>query len=171
MVHDPAEAVAVTTSRIRLAALAALAGAAVLAAVLLFTGGADGGTGTLAWATKPQVFRSGPATDRVLTARIENASLRDVTFRSGDVRILDADGDEVRSTAVFLEAFVHGLWSWSQSPSELTEFERRRLGQLVTIKPGKTAPLALSWRVAKGAEEPVRVDFGGGATLSLPGAP
>jgi hypothetical protein len=154
--------------RLRLAALAALAGAAVLAGVLVFTGGADGGTGKLAWVGKPGVFKSGPPTDRVLTARIENTSLRPLDFVADDVRILDADGDEVRSTAVFLEAFVHGLWSWSQSPPKLTEFERRRLGKIVTIKPGKTAPVALSWRVAEGAEQPVRVDFGDGATLDLP---
>lgn len=154
--------------RIRLAAVAALVAAAVLAAVLLFTGGADGGTGKLAWAGEPRVFKSGPATDRVLTARIENRSLRPLELVAKEARVLDAEGDEVRSTAVFLEAFVHGLWSWSQSPSQLTEFERRRLGHIVTIRPGKSAPVALSWRVPKGEDQPVRVDFGDGATLALP---
>lgn len=160
----------IVSARVRLAAVAALAAAAVLAAVLLFTGGADGGTGKLDWAAAPKVFKSGPATDRVLTARIENTSLRPLDLVAKDARILDAEGDEVRSTAVFLEAFVHGLWSWSQSPSQLTEFERRRLGHIVRIEPGKTAPVALSWRVPKGEDQPVRVDFGEGATLALPRA-
>ena len=136
--------------------------------VLVFSGGADGGTGNLTWAGKPNVFRSGKPTDRVLTGRIENASLRDLRLDVDDARLLDADGDEVQSTVRFLEAFVHGLWSWSQAPSQLTEFERRRLGQLVTIKPGGTAPLALSWRVPAGGDPPARVDFGGGVTLDLP---
>lgn len=160
-----------TLSRYRIAALAALAGAAVLAAVLLFTGGADGGTGKLAWATKPQVFKSGKPTDRVLTARIENASVRDVSLDVDDARILDAEGDELQATVSFLEAFAHGLWSWSQAPAKLTDFERRRLGQIATIKPGETLPLALSWRVPKGGDRPVRVDFGDGVTLALPKAP
>lgn len=160
----------IASARIRLAAAAALVAAVVLAAVLLFTGGADGGTGKLAWEGKPGVFKSGPETDRVLTARIENTSLRDLNFVAKEVRILDADGDELRSTAVFLEAFAHGLWSWSQAPAELTEFERRRLGKIVTIRPGKSAPVALSWRVPKGEDPPVRVDFGDGATLPLPDA-
>ena len=155
-------------SRVRIAVLAAVAGAAVLAGVLLFTGGADGGTGKLDWATKPQVFKSGKPTDRVLTARIENASLRPISLDVDDARILTADGAELRGTVSFLEAFAHGLWSWSQAPAKLTDFERRRLGQIVTIKPGQTAPLALSWRVPAGESPPERVDFGDGATLSLP---
>jgi hypothetical protein len=156
--------------RLRLAALAALVGAAVLAAVLLFTGGADGGTGKLAWATKPQVFKSAKPTDRVLTARIENASLRPISLDVDDGRILNADGDELKGTVSFLQAFAHGLWSWSQAPAKLTDFERRRLGQIVTIKPGETAPIALSWRVPEGEAQPVRVDFGDGAALDLPKA-
>jgi hypothetical protein len=162
----------VTTSpRVRLAAAAALVAAVVLAAVLLFTGGADGGTGKLGWAGEPRVFKSGPETDRVLTGRIENRTTRPLDLVAKDARILDAEGDEVRSTAVFLEAFVHGLWSWSQAPSELTEFERRRLGHIVTIRPGRSAPVALSWRTPKGGDQPVRVDFGDGATLALPQGP
>ena len=157
-----------TSPRIRLAVLAAVAGAVALAAVLLFTGGADGGTGKLGWATKPQVFKSGKPTDRVLTARIENASLRPISLDVDDARILNADGEELKGTVSFLEACAHGLWSWSQAPAKLTDFERRRLGQIVTIKPGQSAPLALSWRVPAGEDQPERVDFGDGATLALP---
>lgn len=157
-----------TISRVRLAAVGAVAAAAVVAAAVLFTGGADGGTGKLAWEGKPLVIKSGKPTDRVLTGRIENASLRDLDLDVDDARILDADGEKVEGTVRFLEAFVHGLWSWSQAPAQLTKFERRRLGQIVTIKPGDTAPLALSWRTPRGEEPPVRVDFGDGTTLDLP---
>jgi hypothetical protein len=146
--------------RLRLAVGAALIAALALAAVLLFTGGADGGTGTLKWAGETRVLKSGKPTDRIFMARLENASLRDVSLDVDDVRILDADGDEVQSTVRFLDAFVHGLFAWSQSPSKLTEFERRRLGQIVTIKPGKTAPVTLSWRVPAGGSQPERVEFG-----------
>ena len=146
--------------RVRLAVGAALASALVLAAVLLFAGGADGGTGKLAWAGEQRVFKSGKPTDRVFTSRIENTSLREVSLDVDEVRLLDEDGDRVQGTVRFLEAFVHGLWSWSQAPSRLTEFERRRLGEIVTLKPGDTAPIALSWRVPEGGKPPTHVDFG-----------
>jgi hypothetical protein len=150
----------VTASRVRLAAAAALAAAVGLAAVLLFTGGADGGTGSLSWQGEPRVFKSGKPTDRVLTARIENTSLKPIDLDVENVRIVDADGNELKSTARFLEAFAHSLFAWSQRPAKLTEFERRRLGEIVTIKPGRTAPVALSWRVPPGEKPPERVEFG-----------
>ena len=155
-------------SRVRIVAVVALVAAAALAGVLVFTGGASGGSETLAWSGEPRIFKSGKPTDRVLTGRIENASLKDVELDVDRARVVDADGEAINGTVRFLEAFVHGLWSWSQSPSELTEFERRRLGQLVTIKPGKSAPIALSWRVPEGGSPPERVDFGNGVSLDLP---
>ena len=50
---------------------------------------------------------------------------------------------------------------------EGSKFERRRLGQIATIKPGQSVPLTLSWRVPEGGSEPVEARFDGG-TLSLP---
>jgi hypothetical protein len=108
---------------------------------------------------------------RRCSPRCENASLRPLDLDVDEARILDAEGNELEGTVSFLEAFAHGLWAWSQAPAKLTDFERRRLGQIVTIKPGDTAPLALSWRVPEGKDQPVRVDFGDGATLPLPDAP
>ena len=156
-----------TASRVRLAAVAAVAAAVVVAAALVFAGGADGDDGRLSWAGKVRVFDSSIATDKVLTGRLENSSLRDLSLDVEDVVVRDASGGEVQSSVRFIEAFVHGIFPWSQRPEVLGDFERRRLGEIVTLKPGQSAPVALSWRVRKGGREPVRVDFGP-ASLELP---
>ena len=48
-----------------------------------------------------------------------------------------------------------------------SKFERRRIGEIATIKPGQAVPLTLSWRVPAGGSQPVEVRFDGG-TLTLP---
>lgn len=58
----------------------------------------------------------------------------------------------------FLAAFAYGIYSWSDPGKD--DFERRRPGEIVTLKPGQAAPVTLSWRVRKGEHQPVRVDFG-----------
>lgn len=156
-----------TATRSRLAAAAALLAAAVVLGAVLLSG--DGGsTATVAWSGEKQIFQSGKPTDRVLAGKIENTSLEDVTIDTEDIRILDADGREVQSTARFLAAFAHGLYPWSlrgDDPRDLGSQERTRIGEMVKLRPGQVAPLTLSWRVAPGGEQPVRVDFG---STSLP---
>ena len=148
-----------TTSRVRLAAAAALAVAAVALALVL-AGGAGGDDGAqLAW-KDVEVYPSEIKTDKVLAGRLANTSLRDVDLDVDDVRVFDADGARVQHAVVFLQAFAHGLYAWSQRPKELGDFERRRIGQIVTIKPGRSAPITLSWRVPKGGAQPATVDFG-----------
>ena len=150
-----------TATRTRLAAVAALvAAAAVVAAVLLSGGGASA---TLSWEGDKLVFRSGKPTDRVLTGKIKNTSLEDVTIDTEDIRLLDAQGREVQSTARFLAAFAHGRYPWSlrgDDPRDLGPSERTMLGEMTKIRPGQVVPLTLSWRVPRGADAPVTVDFG-----------
>ena len=83
------------------------------------------------------------------------------------MRVLGADGTEIRSSARFLAGFAHPLFAWSQEPKDVGDFERRRLGEIVTIEPGQTAPLVLSWRLAGGGDRAERADFGP-ATITLP---
>ena len=59
---------------------------------------------------------------------------------------------------------IRSPWSWHVKGSK---FERRRSGQIATIKPGQAVPLTLSWRVPAGGSDPVEVRFDGGS-LSLP---
>lgn len=149
-----------TTSRVRLAAAAALAAAAVIALTLVLAGGAGGDEGAaVAW-KDVKVYDSEIETDNVLAGRLENRSLREVDLDVDDVRVLDADGEPVRSSVIFIQAFAHGLYAWSQQPKKLDDFERRRIGQIVTIKPRESAPITLSWRVPKGGEQPASVDLG-----------
>jgi hypothetical protein len=152
-------------SRTRLAAAVALAAAAALAGVLLLAGGAGGDDGRLAWKGTPDLIQAGG--DRVLYGQVRNDSLKDVDLSYRDVRVLDADGREVESAVRFIAAFAHGLYPWSQRPKDVGDFERRRLGEIATIKPGQSAPITLSWRVPEGEPQPVKVDFGT-AEVSLP---
>ena len=154
-------------SRGRLAALAALAFAGVVVALLLLTGSAGGEQGKLALVGKTTVVQSGKPTDRVLVGTLRNDSPAALDLRADDVRVLGADGKEIRSSARFLAGFAHPLFAWSQEPKNIGDFERRRLGEIVTIKPGQTAPLVLSWRLATGGGRAERADFGA-ASITLP---
>jgi hypothetical protein len=156
-------------ARTRLALAVALVAAAGLAAVLVLANGAEGDDGRLAWNGTPDLIRASRPTDHILYGQVRNDSLKDVDLSYEDVRVLDAEGREVRSAVRFIAAFAHGLYPWSQRPKELGDFERRRLGEIATIKPGQTAPITLSWRVPEGGARPVKVDFGP-AEIALPDA-
>jgi hypothetical protein len=128
---------------------------------------ADTGNAKLQWKEKPLLIMvpSLPR-DRILTGQLRNASLRSVDLDTERVRILDASGHRLRSTALFSQHFSHGLypWSWHIKGGKT---ERTRIGKIATIKPGQTVPLTLSWRVPAGGSEPVEVRFDGGS-LALP---
>ena len=104
--------------------------------------------------------------DRILTGEVRNTSLRAVDLTVDRVRVLDAGGRRLRSTALFAQHFSHGLYPWSMHVKG-SKFERRRTGKIATIKPGQAVPLTLSWRVPQGGSEPVEVRFDGGS-LALP---
>ena len=154
-----------------LAALVVLAG---VVGGLLLLGDRDGGatkaatdTARLEWKEKPSLILVPQLPrDRILTGQLRNASLRAVDLDSDRVEILDAKGHPMRSTALFAQSFSHGLYPWSMDVKG-SKFERRRIGQIATIKPGEAVPLTLSWRVPPGGSEPVRVRFDGGS-LDLP---
>ena len=104
--------------------------------------------------------------DRILTGKVRNASLRAVDLESDRVQIRDATGHNLKATARFAQSFSHGLYPWSMHVKG-SKFERRRIGEIATIKPGQAVPLTLSWRVPEGGSQPVEVRFDGG-TLTLP---
>ncbi len=156
------------TSRVRLAATAALLAAVAVAAVLaLAAGRGEAGTDAtrLAWQGEVTVFApDGLPDDRILQARLRNTSLRPVDLAVGDVRVLDAEGEALKSSARFLQAFAHGLYPPDErDESQIGDFEKRRLGEIVTLRPGQSVPVTLSWR--GGPAE--RIDLGV-AGLPLP---
>lgn len=142
---------------------------AITALVMSDGGAGDEGAGDLAWARSPRVFtpESLPQ-DRVLSARLRNDSLRSIRLSVDDLRLEDANGRTVDSTAVFLDSFVHGLYPPTRQPAQVPESELRRTGRLAVLKPGASIPLTVAWRRGAGAGRPVRLDYGLGS-LPLPG--
>lgn len=149
--------------------LALIVGGAVLivvaiTALVMSDGGAgDEGAGDLAWARSPRVFtpESLPQ-DRVLSATLRNDSLRRIRLTVDDLRMEDANGQTVESTAVFLDSFVHGLYPPTRQPAQVSESELRRTGRLAVIAPGDSVPLTVAWRREGGVDAPVRLDYGRG---------
>jgi hypothetical protein len=121
----------------------------------------------LAWKDSPLMIRVPELPDdRILTGRLRNTSLRPVELSVDLIEIVDARGRRLPSTARFLQAFAHGLYPSSMQVKG-GMFERTRLGQIATIKPGQDLPLTLSWRLASSTAQPLEVRFGGGS-LALP---
>ncbi len=161
-----------TRGRLRVAAAAAVAAAGAVVAAVALTGGADdapsSGGVRVAWAGTPQVVRpAGLPRDRVVVGRVRNEALRAVTLDVDGVRIVDARGRALPSTARFAQTFVRGRFPPGQPDIDPrgSPTERTRLGQRVRLRPNETAPLTLSWRVPAGRAAPVRVDLG---PVSLP---
>jgi len=155
----------------------ALAGALVLLAVtgaLLLTGRSDddgdataAGAVRLAWQGEPQLIEVPELPrDRILTGRVRNTSLRPVDLVAARIKVYDGEGRRLKTSAVFLQGFAHGLYPPSMNVKG-SKFERTRVGRIATVKPGQDLPLTVSWTVPAGRPQPVEVRFGGG-TLALP---
>jgi hypothetical protein len=127
------------------------------------------GTGALSWTQRPRTVALGSRpNDRILFGVVRNDSLRPVRVNATDIRVLDRGGRRLSSVAVFARSFAHGLYgSTDPRAREPGEFELTRLGRLVRLKPGETAPLTVSWRLAGGATTPEQLDYGRGA-LPIP---
>jgi hypothetical protein len=145
------------------------AGAALLVAagaVVAFLLTESGREGRLAWAQKPQVLvPEGMARDRVLVADVRNDGQSPIDLRVDQVRVLDAGGRKLRSSARFAAAFGHGLYGPGGPPAPLqaSRYDQRRLGEIVTIDPGEVRPLTVAWR---GSAARIAA---GKTTLVLPG--
>ena len=133
-------------------------------------GDEDGGSGDLVWAKRPQVYRQPTLPrDRVLVGAVRNDSLRRVEVDAADVRAVDGDGNALRANATFVRGYIHPLYPPTRPPEGgLPESELERIGRKLRLEPGKTAPLSIAWRVARGADAPVQIDYGSGL-LPIPG--
>jgi hypothetical protein len=139
------------SSRVALAAgVVAAAAAAILGIVLLAAGdGAKkpaGRAGSLIWAQQPKlIYPPDLPSDRILYGQVRNDSLRDLRLRALDLRVLDRGGRSLKSDARFLQAYAHGLYGAFPVKQDIGDYERRRLGIVLTLKPGRTAPLTVAW--------------------------
>lgn len=123
----------------------------------------------LQWQGTPRVFRSrGLPRDRVVIARVRNAGTSTLHLFAARLRVRDAAGRALRASAGFTTTFAHGLYGAFQQPTAGEPVaEQIRLGKIVYLPPGGSAPFYAAWRMASGTREPVRVDYGSG-TLALP---
>jgi hypothetical protein len=154
----------------RRAALAAsLAAAAALTGGCGSIGGRDGAQkDTLAWTATPQVFRTRTLPDdRVAVGTVRNTGSRPLHLNAAALTVRSADGSRLRSTGEFAAGFAHGLYGAFQKPDPIPPGELTRLGLAVTIAPGRSAPLAVSWHQPHGMSGAPVVDYGAGR-LPLP---
>jgi hypothetical protein len=137
-------------SRLALAAAVALAAATALAGLILLVGGDSeapaGRAGSLIWAQEPKLLLPPDLPrDRILYGQVRNDSLRDLRLRADDLRVLDGAGRALKSDGRFLQAYAHGLYGAFPTGRDIGDYERRRLGVILTLKPGRTAPLTVAW--------------------------
>ena len=121
------------------------------------------------WSGTPLVFRSrGLPNDRVVIAHVRNAGRRTLRIAATDVKVRDAAGHALRSSAGFTNNFAHGLFGAFQQPRHLPAAELLRLGKMVLLEAGRSAPFFAAWRVTAHTKMPLHVDLGRGGTLVLP---
>jgi hypothetical protein len=146
---------------------------AVAALVVACAGSGCGGStarGPLAWSATPRVFRQRDLpTDRILLGRIHNTSKRTLRILASTLRVRDAKGQVLESSAGFVASYAHGLFGAFQQPSALPVQELLRLGRLVILQPDGSSPLFAAWRLPPTAHEPVSIDYGSGK-LAVPTA-
>jgi hypothetical protein len=126
--------------------------------------GREGGdVGELKWEGRPLLFTpKGLSDDRILSGRLRNDSLRRVDLEARQLTLVDRVGHRIRTNAVFLTGFVHGLYPPTRERGRVPDSELLRTGRIARILPEKSAPVTVSWRSRGGQPPPVRLDYPGG---------
>jgi hypothetical protein len=158
--------------------------AAAAACVAIAAAGVAAGCGAghaapawpLAWDGKPHVYvPRGLPQDRVLIGRVRNSSSRTLHLSAAQLVVRDARGARLAGSAAFTATYAHGLFGAFQQPSVIPPAELVRLGRVVTLGPGASAPFYAAWRLARHVHQPVRLDYAVGAlplpTAGTPAAP
>jgi hypothetical protein len=146
----------------RVALAAALAALAATGCGGVDGGARAGGSGPLVWTAPPLEFT--PETlpgERILTGQLRNEGLRRLRVDLPDLRIRDADGDEVEAQPVFLQTFGKSLWAAGRGPQQVPDTALQRTGRIALLTPGEEVPLTIAWHDEDG--EPTRIDYGEGS--------
>jgi hypothetical protein len=146
------------------------AGLLLVAAALAGCGGAGGShaSAPLAWDGAPKAFKTrGLPRDGVVLGKVRNATKRTLHLEASALFVRDASGRRLRSSAAFTTTYAHGLFGALQQPGHLPQLELRRLGKIVDLPPGESAPFYAAWHLGAGSRAPVEVDYGSG-TLAVP---
>jgi hypothetical protein len=147
--------------------------ALALVAVALAAAGCGSSEGkrsvALVWKSPPKLYVPPDLPrDRIVRGVIENQSLKKATLKTGDFKLLDADGRRIDGVATFIAGYAHSIYPSFRKPNgSYPEYEQLRLGLLAKLKAGQTVPLTVSWHDPPGRRTPVRIDYGSG-TLTLP---
>src|SRR5690349_15391671 len=149
-------------------ALPALVLAALVAAA--GCGGDDKPSSGLSWDGRPNVFRAAHLpNDRVVVAHVRNVGSKTLYLVASKVVVRDAAGHRLKSSAGFTPAFAHGLFGALQQPNPVPKAELLRLGKIVYLPAGATAPFFAAWTLGPKTKEPVTIDYGSGS-LDVPAA-
>jgi hypothetical protein len=149
---------------------ALLATAATVAGGAGCGGGAAAAVRPLAWDGKPHVYvPRGLPRDRVLIGRVRNSSSRTLRLSASRLVVRDGRGARLAGSAAFTATYAHGLFGAFQQPSVTPPAELVRLGRVVTLSPGASAPFYAAWRLGPHVHQPVRLDYAVGV-LPLPAA-
>jgi hypothetical protein len=150
-----------------------LAGIVVVTAILAAVapgrfGGHAREHGPLRWDAAPRSSAlGGTGGDRLLFGHVVNRSDHVARLRAADVRVRDADGDELTTSAAYADGFVAGV-SLRGYGDELFGGDGMGagVGREIALGPGQAAPLSVSFTVPAGGEKAVALDYGAG-TLPL----
>lgn len=102
--------------------------------------------GPLRWEGTPrQIPHPTLPGDVVLAGEVVNASLKPLKLEASALEVVDADGDQLQANGAFLPGYVRALMPRNRA-EELPDYEKRRLGRVVELRPGDRLPLNVSWR-------------------------
>jgi hypothetical protein len=146
------------------------------AACILFTlagcgssGAGALGRGDLRWVRAPLVYQPPRLPhDRVVVGRVRNASRRPLRIDARRLVLRDAAGHPLVSSARFTAGFSHPLYGAFQQPSFHEPAELVRLGTIIDMPPGDTAPLFVAYRMLPSSRAPLSASFGDPQPLPLP---
>ena len=144
--------------------------ALLLVVLVAGCGGGDKPKTGLRWDGKPTVYRNKHLPhDRVVLARVRNVGDKTLHLVAAKLVVRDANGHRLQGHAVFSTTFAHGLFGALQQPNPVPQTELIRLGKVIYLPAGASAPFTAAWRLTPGAKEPVTIDYGSGS-LAVPAA-
>jgi hypothetical protein len=133
-------------------------------------GGGGGGKPRLAWDGTP-IVRASPSGARVVTGKVRNDSSSELRITAPKLRVVDANGHRIKSSAVFVSTYVRSIYPHNgitpARPSDYPEAEQKRVGYLTVLGAGKSTPLTVSWHEPRGRAAARRIVYGA-TSLAIP---
>jgi hypothetical protein len=119
----------------------------------------------LAWDGAP-VLRASSTGAHVLIGKVKNQSADQLKLTAAQLKVVDGHGRRIKSSVVFSSTYVRSIYPHNgigpTEPRDYPEAEQRRVGYLLELEAGKSAPLTVSWRQPRGRPA-ARIDYGKGS--------